>query len=300
MNQEGPSKWSPYISHFPMLQDAVHWEPLRQWSLSDVWRVTLSSGKTVIAKLGNESMAGELKIYESVLQPLVLPRPRLYAAFQESGLNAFLMEDLGRTTVEMNPTETNFARAARTLSAMRKTALQHVHILSPSVYKEYFKSKEDVIQDFEFVMSRHSLYSDDELNLLKVCLEKLPNPLRDLYEKYPVTLTHNDYNGKNLMVVNGSIVPIDWSNAYLSPHLGDLYCLIREAQGSGVDKSIVIDAYRELCDVENLEWQVQLGGICWLIRGLCWVCEEGIHTVPATHTWISPMIAAIGECLEHI
>lgn len=298
MKQEIPSKWLPYVIRFPMLEEAVHWEPLRQWSLSDVWRVTLTTGETIIAKLGNESMAGEVKIYQSVLQPLDLPHPRLYATFEDFRVNAFLMEDLGQTTIEMNPTMTNFSGAARTLAAMRKTALRNVDALKPSVYNEYFKCQVDVMQDFEYVIQSHSLYSVDELDLLKSCSEKLPKHLSDLYKKCPVTITHNDYNAKNLMVVDDSIVPIDWSNAYLSPHLGDLYSLLSEAQGSGVDKSIVIEAYRELDDIDDIEWHVQVGGICWLLRGLCWVCEEGVHKVPVTQSWISPMITAINECFE--
>lgn len=300
MKQEVPVKWLQYIDHFSMLKEAVHWEPLRQWTLSDVWRVTLHSGKTVIAKIGNESMAGELKIYKSILESLDLPRPSLYETYEDSSSNVFLMEDLGRTTVEMNPTAEYFAGAARTLAEMRKNAISRLGSLNPSVYKEFFKPQEKVIEDFKFVIESHSLYSTDELDLLKCFLEKLPKHLSRLYQGSPVTITHNDYNAKNLMIVNDSIVPIDWSNAYLSPHSGDLYCLIREAQENGVDKSVVIEAYKKLDNMDDLEWQIQVGGICWLIRGLCWVCEEGVNKVPVTRSWIPQMITAISECFDQL
>ncbi|WP_243299577.1 phosphotransferase [Bacillus litorisediminis] len=300
MKQEVPSKWIPYISYFSMLEEAVKWEPLRQWNLSDVWRVTLKSGKTVVAKLGNESMAGELKIYKSILEPLDLPCPRLYESYENSTSNVFLMEDLGRTTVEMKPTAKHFTNAARTLAEIRNTARSRLGSLESLVYSEYYKRQEQVLYDLNFIIESHVLYSDDELDLLRSWLEKLPKHLVRLYGGSSVTITHNEYNAKNLMIVNESIVPIDWSNAYLSPHLGDLYCLICEAEGSGIEKSVVIGAYSELDNIDDIEWQIQVGGICWLIRGLCWVCQEGIHKVPVTRSWIPKMITSIYECFEQL
>jgi thiamine kinase-like enzyme len=150
-----------------------------------------------------------------------------------------------------------------------------------------------------FVLGNCSL-SIDESHTLHIALKELPVQLNRLYEEFPITLTHNDYNAKNLMVCRNSIVPIDWSNAYLSPHLGDLYCLISEAQKYGIEKSVIVEAYREHDHTELLDWQIQVGGICWLIRSLRWVCEEGIHKVPGTDKWVLPLILAIRDCMEQL
>ncbi|WP_390847334.1 phosphotransferase family protein [Bacillus litorisediminis] len=187
-----------------------------------------------------------------------------------------------------------------TLAEIRNTARSRLGSLESSVYSEYYKRQEQVLHDLNFIIESHVLYSDDELDLLRSWLEKLPKHLVRLYGGSSVTITHNDYNAKNLMIVNESIVPIDWSNAYLSPHLGDLYCLICEAEGSGIEKSGVIGAYSELDNIDDIEWQIQVGGICWLIRGLCWVCQEGIQKVPVTRSWIPKMITSIHECFEQL
>jgi thiamine kinase-like enzyme len=144
------------------------------------------------------------------------------------------------------------------------------------------------------------LLSPEHQLTLRDALEILPTHLNRLYKELPVTLTHNDYNPKNLMVVDGTIRPIDWSNAYLSPHMGDLYCLLREGEQAGVESAPIIEAYQSVARDRDLEWQISLGGLCWLIHGLRWVTEEGIHTVPGTASWVAPMMVEIQTCLGEI
>ncbi|TFB15035.1 hypothetical protein E3U55_12335 [Filobacillus milosensis] len=300
MKQGIPKKWLTYTNNFSMLEEAVDWEPLREWSLSDVQRVTFKSGDTAIAKMGHDSMAGEMRVYQSLLEPFNLPRPRLYDTYENATSNIFLMEDLGKDTIEMNPLQIHFVNAARRLAEIRKMATCRMSSLNSSIYQNYFKSQEDVLEDINFIMENQNLYTPDELGILKDCLEELPKHLDRLYREHEVTITHNDYNAKNLMITNQSIIPIDWSNAYLSPHLGDLYCLINEAEDNGIDKSVVIEAYSELDKSYDIEWQIQVGGICWLLHGLCWVCKEGIHKVPVTRSWMPPMISSINECFKQI
>jgi thiamine kinase-like enzyme len=66
--------------------------------------------------------------------------------------------------------------------------------------------------------------------ILQRIIEWLPKPLEQLDLEVPLTMVHHDYHAKNIVKLNGGrILAIDWSNAYLSPPLGDLYCLMNEA-----------------------------------------------------------------------
>ncbi|RPF50385.1 phosphotransferase family enzyme [Aquisalibacillus elongatus] len=300
MRQVVPPKWIDYVSQSSLLEQSAYWETLREWSLSNVQRVTLDSGTTVIAKMGHESMAGELDVYQSLLEPLQLPRPDLLEVYDNETSNILIMADLGRYTVEMDPQQIHFVNAAKKLAEIRDKSVEHLDSLSPSVYKKYLKSQESVLQELKSIKDCHTLFSPEELDILNTCLDKLPQLLDDLYRNFSITITHNDYNTKNLMITNQSIIPIDWSNAYLSPHLGDLYCLLEEAERFDVDQSAVIEAYSEEVEKDCVEWEIQVGGICWLIHGLCWVCEEGIHKVPASRSWIPDMILSINDCLKKI
>ncbi len=121
----------------------------------------------------------------------------------------------------------------------------------------------------------------------------------------PYTIVHGDFHTKNLVHDRGSITPVDWGSAYLSPHLGDLYSLICDATDVLDD-----DAVQELKDLYvqrttelggedqtaiSLEWQLLIGGLCFDLRSLCWVVEEGIHSVPVSESWIDDLVSDIDK-----
>lgn len=53
-----------------------------------------------------------------------------------------------------------------------------------------------------------------------------------------------------------------------------LYCLITEAHAwSNLSREEMISAYREVTElqIDHLGWQLQIGGLCWLIKTLYWL-----------------------------
>ena len=52
----------------------------------------------------------------------------------------------------------------------------------------------------------------------------------------PDTIVHGDFHAKNLIhTAAGRMTAVDWPGEYLHSHLGDLYCLIREADRKALD-----------------------------------------------------------------
>ncbi|MFW5432841.1 hypothetical protein [Paenibacillus apiarius] len=45
-----PDRWLERAGHFPLVEQSQHWELLRQWSLSGVYRVTLLSYREVVRR----------------------------------------------------------------------------------------------------------------------------------------------------------------------------------------------------------------------------------------------------------
>ncbi|HET7658618.1 MAG TPA: phosphotransferase [Bacillales bacterium] len=301
MPEKSTSHLMNALDKLPMLSEAVAWELLRKWSLSEVWRVTLRSGESIIAKCGTDSMAKELEVYQSLLIPLNIRTPEIYASYEEWKSCLILMEDLGPVSVEKDPTLESYEKAARKLAEIREWAQNQIQSgrLAPSLVEKNRQSKSQFIKDLHFILGHGSL-SQEESETLHMLLECFPPQLDRLYKEMPLTLSHNDYNGKNLMIMDNEVIPIDWSNANLSPHLGDLYSLVREANENGYTKSVIKDAFLQQNNTDSLEWQIQVGGLCWLIQGLTWVCKEGKQKVPGTEEWISPLIAEVQECLDRI
>lgn len=98
-------------------------------------------------------------------------------------------------------------------------------------------------------------------------------------------------------------MPIDWSLAYLSPHLGDLYCLIREAQAlAGLSREEVNAAYQDVSniDIGQLNWQISVGGLCWLIKTLRWLVYGGTEIIPGSEAWIPDLMSDVEKLVEEI
>jgi hypothetical protein len=99
------------------------------------------------------------------------------------------------------------------------------------------------------------------------------------------------------------MMPIDWSLSYLSPHLGDLYCLVSEARAwSNVSKQDILSAFRNEVgtdlSVEELNWQVRVGGICWLVKTLKWLVYGGTDTIPGSEAWIPDLMNDLEGLME--
>jgi len=127
----------------------------------------------------------------------------------------------------------------------------------------------------------------------------MPDHIEELYRTVPMTIVHQDYHAKNLLIQpNGGIMPIDWSNAYVSPHLGDLYCLMSEARNLGhAAEEDIISAFLEGSHLhaDQLRWQVRLGGLCWLIKTLHWVVYRGADIIPGSEAWVPDLLQDVED-----
>lgn len=174
--------------------------------------------------------------------------------------------------------------------------------LSPEIRNAY------TVTSRVFLDQLADLNRSESLNnhpLILQAIEWLPRQLEQLHLEVSLTMVHHDYHAKNLVIQNGRrILAIDWSNAYLSSHLGDLYCLINEADSyAHVSEEEIIHAYwaelgSNLLPMEQLKWQVQIGGLCWLIRSLRWLVYGGTDTIPGSEAWVPDLLADMGKLLE--
>ncbi|MHB1685069.1 MAG: phosphotransferase [Bacilli bacterium] len=301
MEQPGlPSRFREFLHQLPILNEVIDAEPLRRWALSEVWRVRLRSGDTLICKWGGGSMGKESDIYENLFLPLAIRVPQIVAGYRYDHGNVLVMEDLGAYTVEQCPTEENILSATRMLASLRRTAATGLQNRSipPNAYDQYLVTADYFPDALRTICPR--LTQAGEVTVLERALEILQGELAFLYESTPMTITHNDFNLKNLMIADCDIVPIDWSNACLSPYMGDLYCLMREAEQHGKWREAVVEAYRSIDPQPDLMRQIWLGGACWLIRGLDWVTAEGVHIIPGCDQWIPDMIGDLDLCVRHV
>ena len=165
------------------------------------------------------------------------------------------------------------------------------------------------LDNLAFLLNHHLLTESDK-RILSQLLPWFSEQLIVLYAHLPLTLNHNDYHTKNLIISGNTIVPVDWSNASISPHLSDLYCLVGEAKNFHIPASALIAAFQAETQLyhENdstlsqwdiaLEWQIAPGGICWLLTSLRWVLDEGVQSVPVSSQWIPDLLQEIAHCIE--
>lgn len=115
----------------PLGPDAVFvcGEPLRQWGLSEVWRLQLGGPepRSVIVKRGTGEMAEEARRYRELVVPLGIAAAGLLAAQGGDGQPVVLvLEDVGPDTLEQRPTVKGYEEAARTLARMRAVAARRL------------------------------------------------------------------------------------------------------------------------------------------------------------------------------
>lgn len=288
-----PERLAAYRPIIPLLDEVTEWSLLRKWSLSEVYRITLKSGETRIIKWGGQEMAREASIYQQLVGPLKIQSPRIFNSYELYNSTIMIMEDAGRDNLEQRPEPGLFVEAARELARLRKNASMNLKInLSTEIIRSYTVSASDFLALLDDLLQSDRLSGNKSLLRLQ---DTFPHELHNLYQTSPPTLVHHDYHAKNLLIQGDGILPIDYSNAYLSPHLGDLYCLITEAHAwSNVPREELLRAFRNEAGadwtVEMIEWQVTIGGICWLIKTLRWLVFGGTDTIPGSEAWIPDLM----------
>ncbi|WP_219835442.1 phosphotransferase [Paenibacillus sp. R14(2021)] len=242
-------------------------------------------------KWGGSEMAGEAAIYRDLVHPLQIKAPQIYAFMQLKDSGVMIMEDAGRVNVEEQPEPAHFLEAARELARLRMRAAANLEkVLPKQVIDTYTVSEEAFLALLDDLLQSNWLSGSEILLHLKAAL---PHQLERLYRMVPVSIVHHDYHAKNLLVQDNGIMPIDWSIAYLSPHLGDLHCLITEAHAwSHTPREDILAAYMEVSEVqlEDLNWQLQVGGLCWLIKTLRWLVYGGTDIIPGSDEWIPDLL----------
>ncbi len=298
--------WLKQCGHSSYLKNVVKLEVLRKWSFSEVLRLTLDDGNTIIAKISKGPMSKELDIYNDILIPANIDIPAIFDSFRTDIGNIMLMEDLGYRTVEKEPQSYHFIEAARQLARIRLLVLNYVKRddITYENFQRHFVPKEQYLEDIGYLIT----LQDSKLADYKEILRRVPNVLDKnlalLYRDYPVTITHNDYHSKNLIIKGKRIVPIDWSLACLSPHLVDLYCIAQEASDYNVSETEMIDAYFSIMNgkyaVDNAtyQWQVDIGALCWEIHSLRWIVEFGIDAIQEAGEWIPAFALSIRNIID--
>jgi hypothetical protein len=300
-----PDRLAAYQEMFPVLQEATHWQLLRKWSLSEVYRMTTKLGETRIVKWGGDEMAGEAAIYSELLVPLRIRSPIIYDCCTNEHGGLFIMEDAGPFDLEQAPQAAYFIEAVRELARLRSSATENLSLakVSKLSLNKHIVTAEHFLQQLDD-LERAS--TESSIHIVKKALILLPERIKQLYQEVPFTLVHHDYQAKNLLIQEDHILPIDWSNAYLSPHLGDLHRLICEAYSmSNVPTNEMLEAYLDELGsnemkMEQLICQVKIGGICWLIRTLRWLVYGGTDTIPGAIDWLPDIFADLDKLLEQL
>ena len=291
-----------YLDSIPSLNEVTKCELLRKWTLSEVYRITLQSGSTLILKWGGQEMAGEADIYRKLITPLQIHAPRIYHVVEQQQGSLMVMEDCGSYNLEQQPSANQFLQAASELARIRATASLNLNDIPTSVIRSYTVSASEFLSLLDKLLQSQHLAGNSTLKQLRI---HLPDQLDKLYRTIPMTIVHHDYHAKNLVIQDNRVMPIDWSSSYLSPHLGDLYCLTTEASALiQVTREEIIAAYQhelgQHTSMEQLGWQVDIGGICWLIKTLAWLVDGGTSIIPGSEDWIPDLMKDMEQLSQNM
>ena len=255
--------------------EALHGELLRQWGSSEVWRLSYGL-RSVIVKRGTDAQSGEGAAYERFVIPLELPAPQLLYA--DAGV--LLLEDMGRVTLEQEPTAAGFLAAAEVLAAIRSPVAPGPTGFPP----EHVKALADRIGRVSFDLA------------------PLTDALAVLHQQEPLRVVHGDFVPKNLVTDGRRWTAVDWPLAYAAPHLSDLYTLVRDAVALGHDRGPIVARYVEVAGADPflVDRQVLAGGACFCLRAVAFVVEEGVRTIPESRDWIDPLLAELENLVERL
>lgn len=284
--------WADQAHEVPELVGVLRWDRLGHGLESEVWRVTRASGGTLIVKGATGFGVREAAVYTCLLEPLGVRRPILHRTARIGDTQILLIEDVGDEVVGHRPTVSRFVEAARLLANMRRTATQYLddNVLPPPVQEAYTVTADDYAASVDRILDEAPLNPSERMVVTRI-RDRLPRYLDRLYRGRGITLTHNDFNAKNLIVTDDGVVAIDWAHAELTPHLGNLYCLVWDASRHGVPEHAVMAAYAEYYPVPDVSWQTSVGGLCWLVRGL----QRGL--APASAGWTGASSSRLKEAI---
>jgi hypothetical protein len=255
--------------------DAVHSELLRRWGSSEVRRLSYGL-RSVIVKRGTDTQVGEDGAYERFVVPLGLPAPRmLYGAD-----GVIVLEDVGRVTLEQEPTADGFLAAADLLAEIRRPAVSGPSGFPPERAKE--------------LAGRIGRVSFD--------IAPLTEALVGLHRQAPLRVVHGDFVPKNLVTDGTRWTAVDWPLAYVAPHLSDLYTLVRDAVAFGYERGPIVARYVEVAGADPflVDRQLLVGGACFCLLALTFVVEEGLRTIPDSESWIDPLLAELADLVEQL
>jgi hypothetical protein len=254
--------------------DALHGELLRQWGSSEVWRLSYGL-RSVIVKRGTDGQADEAGAYERFVVPLELPAPELIHRHRDGDGGVLVLADVGRVTLEQEPTADGFLAGAELVATIRERSVDGASEFPP----ERVKDMADRIARIDFDLT------------------PLTQALAGLHQQAPTAVVHGDFVPKNLVTDGTRWTAIDWPGAYLAPHLSDLYTLIRDAVALGHDREPIVARYLDATgtDPALVERQLLVGGGCFYLVALKFIVEEGLRTIPESKNWIAGLLTELEE-----
>ncbi|GAB2594684.1 hypothetical protein GCM10027269_57180 [Kribbella endophytica] len=277
--------------------DEVSGDRLRYWGSSEVWRLSYGL-RSVIVKRGSDAQSTEGTAYERYVRPLRLPAPELLELVRLDGAVLLVMEDVGRVTLEQEPSLDGFVAAVELLAEIRAVEVSG---------ESEFTADRLVGLAAEISAGRKAWVEDpaplaSSADLVERVETRLRPAVDELHRHVRPAVVHGDYVGKNLVTDGKRWTPVDWPLTYLAPQLPDLYTLTREAVALGHDRDLLVGRYCEVAEADHglVERQVLTGGCGFTLRALAWVIEEGVHTVPSSKDWIDPLLEELDGLLEQL
>lgn len=249
-------------------------ELLRQWGSSEVWRLSYGLS-SVIVKRGTDGQADEADAYERFVVPLDLPAPALLHRHRSAGAGVLVLADVGRVTLEQEPSAEGFLAAAGLAATIRSREVSQRSEFPPERVKELA----------------------DRIGRIDFDLSPLTEALAALHRDVPVGVVHGDFVPKNLVTDGVRWTAIDWPGSYLAPHLSDLYTLIRDAESLGLGRPPIVARYIDATGTNPalVERQLLVGGGCFCLVALRFIVEEGLRTVPESVDWIDSLIGELAD-----
>jgi hypothetical protein len=282
--------------------EALHGELLRQWGSSEVWRLSYG-GLSVIAKRGTDGQADEAAAYERFVVPLQLPAPELIHQHRDRDFGMIVLADVGRVTLEQEPTAEGFLAAAELLATIRTRSIAGIPPGAQSTAGQRFLSggMQSTAGASDFPAERAKELAD-RIGRIGFDLGPLTEALAGLHGEAPTAVVHGDFVPKNLVTDGSRWSAIDWPGAYLAPHLSDLYTLIRDAVALGHDREPIVSRYIDASgtDPALVDRQLLVGGGCFFLVALTFVVEEGLRTIPESKDWIDGLLAELEDVVEKL
>ncbi len=274
---------------------ALGGDKLRHWGGSETWRIRWADGSTAIVKRADGTSAAELDVYQRLLIPFGITAPQLLASHRGDGFAVLVLEDLGRYSLEERLSPGDAQAAARLLARMRHEAAGRL-----AAAGRFRFAAEEITDQWVRATAALAAVRPDLAGALDACEPLLAPNLRRLAETVPETILHGDFEPKNIVLTGSGPRAIDWSDARVGAHLGDLYSLIRGIGEVGARTDGIAAAYADEWallgqPITDLDWQLALGGVVWTLKALRWVLEEGIHAVPEAITWIDELVERAGN-----